>query len=41
MADLGEGPEAVFDTLACMLKTHEDRARITRQVTDRLIAKVA
>ena len=41
VADLGEGPEAVFDTLACMLKTHEDRARITRQVTDRLIAKVA
>ena len=41
VADLGEGPEAVFDTLACMLKTHEDRARITREVTDRLIAKVA
>ena len=41
VADLGEDPEAVFDTLACMLKTHEDRARITREVTGRLIAKVA
>jgi MoxR-like ATPase len=41
VADLGGDPEAVFDTLACMLKTHEDRARITREVTDRLIAKVA
>jgi MoxR-like ATPase len=41
VADLVEDPEAAFDTLACMLKTHEDRARITREVTDRLIAKVA
>ena len=34
-------PAAVFDTLACVLKTHEDRARITREVTERLIAQVA
>jgi MoxR-like ATPase len=33
--------EAVYETLACVLKTREDRARITREVTDRLIAKVA
>ncbi len=33
--------EAVFETLACVLKTREDRARITREVTDRLIGKVA
>src|ERR1700730_17177248 len=33
--------EAVFDTLSCVLKTREDRARITREVTDRLIGKVA
>jgi MoxR-like ATPase len=33
--------EAVFETLSCVLKTREDRARITREVTDRLIGKVA
>jgi MoxR-like ATPase len=33
--------EAVYETLACVLKTREDRARITREVTDRLIGKVA
>ena len=40
VADLRDDPEAVFDTLACVLKTHEDKARITRQVTDRLVATV-
>jgi MoxR-like ATPase len=39
--DLRQAPEAVYDTLACVLKTHEDRARLTREVTDRLVAKVA
>ncbi|MDQ0391021.1 AAA family ATPase [Labrys monachus] len=33
--------EAVFDTLSCVLKTREDRARITREVSDRLIGRVA
>jgi MoxR-like ATPase len=33
--------EAVFDTLSCVVKTREDRSRITREVTDRLIGKVA
>ncbi len=33
--------EAVFETLSCVLKTRQDRARITREVTDRLIGKVA
>src|ERR1700761_4621160 len=33
--------EAVYDTLSCVLKTREDRARITPEVTDRLIGKVA
>jgi MoxR-like ATPase len=33
--------EAVFETLSCVLKTREDRARISREVTDRLIGKVA
>jgi MoxR-like ATPase len=39
--ELGDDPQAVFDTLACLLKTHEDRARMTREVTGRLLAKVA
>jgi len=25
----------------CLLKTHEDRARMTREVTERLLGKVA
>lgn len=33
--------EAVFDTLSCVLKTREDRSRITREVSDRLVGKVA
>jgi MoxR-like ATPase len=33
--------EALFDTLACVLKTHEDRARIGREVIERLAAKLA
>ncbi len=33
--------EVVFDTLTCVLKTRQDRARVTREVTDRLIGKVA
>lgn len=32
---------AVFETLSCVLKTREDRARVTREVTERLIGKVA
>jgi hypothetical protein len=31
----------VQETLACLLKTHEDRSRLTREVTDRLLGKVA
>lgn len=31
----------VFETLACVLKTREDQARVTREVTDRLLGKVA
>ena len=41
VSDLAEDPETVFDTLACVLKTQEDRAQITREVTARLIARVA
>ena len=39
--DLRQEPEAVHETLLCLLKTHEDQARLTRVVIDRLIGKVA
>lgn len=41
VADLGGDPAAVFETLACVLKTREDRARITSEVAERLLARVA
>ena len=39
--DLRQEPEAVHETMVCLLKTHEDRSRITREVTERLLGKVA
>jgi len=39
--DLRQEPEAVYDTLICLLKTHEDRAQVTREVAERLLARVA
>jgi len=39
--ELRQAPEAVHETLICLLKTHEDRARLTREVSDRLLGKVA
>ncbi|MCZ7659301.1 MAG: MoxR family ATPase [Xanthobacteraceae bacterium] len=39
--DLRQAPELVYDTMICLLKTHEDRARLTREVADRLLGKVA
>jgi MoxR-like ATPase len=39
--DLRGEPEAVHDTLICLLKTHEDRVRLSREVTARLLGKVA
>jgi MoxR-like ATPase len=41
IADLRQAPEAVHETLVCLLKTHEDRSRIGREVVDRLLGKVA
>ncbi len=41
VADLRQEPEKVQETLICLLKTHEDRARIGREVTGRLLGKVA
>ncbi|MBR0777640.1 MoxR family ATPase [Bradyrhizobium diazoefficiens] len=39
--DLHDAPETVHETLVCLLKTHEDRARVTAEVTQRLLGKVA
>jgi MoxR-like ATPase len=39
--DLHDVPELVHETLMCLLKTHEDRARVSREVADRLLGKVA
>jgi MoxR-like ATPase len=39
--DLRQEPEIVHETLICLLKTHEDRSRLTREVADRLLGKVA
>jgi MoxR-like ATPase len=38
---LKDEPEAVFDTLMCLIKTAEDKSRMSREVVDRLIGKVA
>ena len=39
--DLRQEPEAIYDTMICLLKTHEDRARFTREVNERLLGKIA
>ena len=39
--DLHDAPETVHETLICLLKTHEDRARVTREVSQRLLGRVA
>jgi MoxR-like ATPase len=39
--DLTEAPETVHETLMCLLKTQEDRVRVTREVSARLLGKVA
>jgi len=39
--DLRQEPEAVHETMMCLLKTHEDRSRLTREVAERLLGKVA
>ena len=39
--DLHDQPEVVHDTLMCLLKTREDRARMTREISARLLGKVA
>jgi MoxR-like ATPase len=39
--DLRAEPEVVYETMLCLLKTHEDRARLSREVSDRILGKVA
>jgi hypothetical protein len=39
--NLHDNPEAVHETLMCLLKTREDRSRVTREVSARLLGKVA
>src|ERR1700747_1251270 len=39
--DLRESPEAVHETLMCLVKTHEDKSRLSREVSQRLLGKVA
>ena len=41
LKDLRSDPEAVHDTLMCLVKTAEDKSRITPEVTNRLLGKVA
>src|SRR5690349_24539544 len=39
--DLRDQPEIVHDTMMCLLKTREDRMRVTPEIVDRLLARVA
>jgi MoxR-like ATPase len=39
--DLRDDPEAVYETMICLLKTHEDRLQVSRESTERLLGKVA
>jgi MoxR-like ATPase len=39
--DLHDEPETVHETLMCLLKTQEDKARVTREVAGRILGKVA
>jgi MoxR-like ATPase len=41
VGNLHEAPETVHETLRCLLKTHEDRARFSPEVSARLLGKVA
>jgi MoxR-like ATPase len=41
VSDLAAAPEVVHATLIALLKTHEDRARVTPEVTARLVGRAA
>jgi MoxR-like ATPase len=39
--DLHDSPETVHDTLMCLLKTQEDKVRVGREVSERILGRVA
>jgi MoxR-like ATPase len=39
--DLHDAPETVHETLMCLLKTQEDKVHISREVSERILGKVA
>ena len=39
--DLHDAPETVHETLMCLLKTQEDKVRLTREVSERILGRVA
>ena len=39
--DLADAPEVVHETMMCLVKTREDKARMPREVTERLLRHVA
>ncbi|WP_132959858.1 MoxR family ATPase [Rhizobium sp. BK251] len=41
ISDMHDNPEAIHATLMCLLKTREDKSRFTREVTERLLGRVA
>jgi MoxR-like ATPase len=41
VGDIARSSEMLYETLVCVLKTHEDRAQIDRAVFSRLVAQVA
>jgi MoxR-like ATPase len=41
VGNLRDAPEAAHETMMCLLKTHEDKSRMTREVTARLLGRVA
>jgi MoxR-like ATPase len=41
VSNLHDDPQAVYETLRCLLKTQEDRTRLTREVAARLLGRVA
>jgi MoxR-like ATPase len=39
--NIREEPELIHETLLCLIKTSEDKSRISREVSDRLLGMVA
>lgn len=39
--DLRDAPETIHETLMCLLKTQEDKVRVTREVSGRILGRVA